>query len=120
MSVSQPLLVFPSQSAKPALHVGEHAPETHAVWPFGLVQALPQPPQLLTLWSRLTSQPFAGLVSQSAYPALHEVTTHCPALQAEPAFDRLQTLPQYPQLFGSDSTLVSQKVAGLLSHSPFP
>lgn len=42
------------------------------------LQTVPQPPQLLVN-ARSASQPFAGLPSQSAQPALHEAMPHAPA-----------------------------------------
>jgi hypothetical protein len=55
---------------------------------------------LSTLVPTLTSQPFAGLRSQSAKPALH-VKLHCELLHVATAFGRGgQTVLQPPQLFG--------------------
>jgi hypothetical protein len=66
----------------------------------GAPHAWPQEPQLLTLEARETSQPFAGLPSQLAQPALHPVTRQVLPLQAELAFDRLHRWPQLPQSAG--------------------
>jgi hypothetical protein len=63
--VSQPLLIKPSQLPKPALQVMLQVPAEQAAVPLLLLQALPQPPQLAVLF-RFTSQPLAGLLSQSA------------------------------------------------------
>lgn len=62
--VSQPLRALPSQLAKPALHTGWHALETHEVVPLGFVHACPQPPQWSTELERLVSHPFCKLLSQ--------------------------------------------------------
>jgi hypothetical protein len=63
--VSQPLLTKPSQLPKPALQVMVQLPAVQAAVPLLLLQTLPQLPQLLVLL-RFTSQPLAGLLSQSA------------------------------------------------------
>src|SRR5437879_5793333 len=77
---SQPLPALPSQLAKPGLQVIWQAEFTHAGVPLLLEQARPQPPQLAALVAVLTSQPFCGLPSQSANPALHEEMVHRPAV----------------------------------------
>jgi hypothetical protein len=65
--VSQPLAGFESQSAKPgAQAVMWQVPPVHASVALLVLQAFPQEPQLLELLPVLTSQPFAGLPSQSA------------------------------------------------------
>ncbi len=65
--VSQPVPGFLSQSAMGALHMGvPHLPFTHPSTPPVMLQGSPHPPQLATLVSVLTSQPFAGFLSQSA------------------------------------------------------
>jgi hypothetical protein len=64
--VSQPLFGFESQLAKPAAHMGEHAPPWHEVVPFALVQARPHEPQLVRLVAVLVSHPFAYWPSQLA------------------------------------------------------
>ena len=82
---------------------------------------MPQAPQLLTSVCVFTSQPLAGLPSQSAKPAL-QVVWHCPDEQNRDAFAAaVHTLPSrlggvalgglvwpahQPQLFGSTPTLV--------------
>jgi hypothetical protein len=63
--VSQPLLGLPSQSAKPVLQAGTHAPFGQVSVPLAFVQVLPQPPQLLTALVEV-SHPLVGSPSQSA------------------------------------------------------
>jgi hypothetical protein len=45
MSVSQPLVRSPSQSAKPSAHAGAHDPDTQLVVPCAFVQLVPHAPQ---------------------------------------------------------------------------
>lgn len=70
MFVSQPLLGLPSQLDQLAEQLGLQTPAVQAIvpWPV-LSQAMPQPPQLETVVIAV-SQPFAGLPSQFAKPAL--------------------------------------------------
>jgi len=78
--VSQPLPALPSQLPRPVLHIGAQAPPTQAVVPPEFVHCLPQPPQLLTLVSRLVSQPLFGFPSQLPWPAL-QVGEQLPPVQ---------------------------------------
>jgi hypothetical protein len=65
--ISQPFAGLPSQFAKPELQLATaQLPATQAGVPLGMLQTLPQPPQLETLLPMLTSQPFAAMPSQSA------------------------------------------------------
>jgi hypothetical protein len=64
MSVVQAPLGLPSQLPRPAGQLeGMHEPLMHTL---PAPQLWPQDPQLLGLNCRLTSHPFAGLMSQSA------------------------------------------------------
>jgi hypothetical protein len=62
----------------------------------------------------LRSQPFAGLPSQSANPALQAARTQFEARHAPVALLNPQALPQKPQLLASEARLVSHPSAGLL------
>jgi hypothetical protein len=93
--VSQPLLLLPSQSPKPALQVGEQAPATQLVLPFALVQALPQLAQLLVVLS-CASQPSDTLLLQLPQPALQLIEQLPPLQEALPLLVE-QTRPQPPQ-----------------------
>ena len=64
--VSQPLTALPSQSAKPAEQAKPHAPAMHVALALAAPpHTMPQPLQLLTSVSLLTSQPLARMPSQS-------------------------------------------------------
>jgi hypothetical protein len=78
-----------------------------------------QAPQLFTLVPRFASQPFAGLLSQSAKPAKH-VNPHMPVVQVGVAFaGARQTLPQLPQ-FAVVSRGASQPSTSMLLQSSKP
>ena len=64
-------------------HVVPHAPAEHT-WP--PPHAVPQLPQLPLSACVLTSQPFAGLPSQSANPGAQAPMAHAPVAQVAPAF----------------------------------
>ncbi len=104
---SQPLVDTPSQSPKPVLHEAtRQAPATQAAMPLLIAQAAPQAPQFDGSLPMLSSQPLAGLRSQSAKPAL-QVKPQVPAAQLAVALARGgQTVPHAPQLFGSVLRLV--------------
>lgn len=86
----------------------------HVVVPWGLVQLLPQEPQLKRLVCVFVSQPFAGFVSQLAKPALQFPSVHTPLTQLSLALARSQTVLHAPQ---SVSVLIlrSQPLSGLPS-----
>ena len=65
-------------------------------------QSVPQVPQLALLVFVLTSQPFAGLPSQSPKPAAQVLTPQLPATHVlAETFAPEQTLPHAPQFAGS-------------------
>ena len=100
--VSQPSTGLLLQSAKPGLQDATvQTPTVQAGVPFATKQTRPQAPQLLTLVVILTSQPLAGLLSQSAKPGLQLATVHVPPLHPAVPLATAQTFPQLPQLFGS-------------------
>ena len=67
--VSQPLLVFPSQESKPALHpVIVQVPVVHDTLAFAREQDCAQPPQFVRV-VRLVSQPSSGFMLQLSQPA---------------------------------------------------
>jgi hypothetical protein len=112
---------LPSQSPKPALHVDRQVlAEQLGVAPGRVGQTVPQVPQWLRSVVRLTSQPLAGLPSQSAKPVL-QVNPHVPPVQLLVALARAgQTLPQAPQLVTELVRLASQPLERLLSQLPKP
>jgi hypothetical protein len=85
---------------------------------FGRLQTRPHAPQFDVVFKR-TSQPFAGLLSQSPQPALQAAIAHVPPAQVELAFGRSHTAPQTPQL-DDEFKFVSHPFAGLPSQSPKP
>ena len=68
---SQPLFLLPSQSAKPALHTGEQAPDTQLVVPSAFVQVVPQAPQLVTEPRRVVSAVRLVAVAMGVAGAAH-------------------------------------------------
>jgi hypothetical protein len=97
---SQPLAVFMSQSAKPALHMSEHIPALHVGVPLAPVHALPQRPQCMALELVSTSQPLAGFMSQSAKPTVQR-KPHVPAEHVAVELGAFgQALSQRPQCMG--------------------
>jgi hypothetical protein len=120
ISVSQPSLGLPLQSAKPTTHVGTHAPAVQVNVPWGLLQIVPHAPQFAKLVDRFASQPVAARPSQLPNPVLHVPSTHEPPEQAAPAFANEQTLPQLPQLVTVVFVLVSQPFDAMPSQLPKP
>jgi hypothetical protein len=121
MSVSQPLLARPSQSAKPAAHaVTTQAEALHAEVACARLQTLPQAPQLLVSFVTLTSHPVDASRSQSAKPALQAATEQLDAAQVPVAWAGLHGRPHPPQLATSFVTLTSHPVDAFPSQSAKP
>src|SRR4051812_25040990 len=98
-SFSQPLPALPSQSAKFSEQVKPHWASMQKASLFSEGQGLAsQAPQLSTLVLVFTSQPFAGLPSQSANGRVQLSTWHTPPAQAAVALSSEQAVPQSPQL----------------------
>jgi hypothetical protein len=85
-SVSQPLVVLPSQLPQPDLQVIAQTPPLQLGVPFVELQTLPQPPQLLTFELMSSSQPLPATPSQSPQPALHPVIVQTPVEQDSEGF----------------------------------
>jgi hypothetical protein len=121
VSTSQPLAALPSQLAKPAVQAPmPQTPAVHTDEALALEQALPQRPQLPVLERVSTSQPLAGLPSQSAKPTL-QVNPHAPAAQNTAAFARaVHTRPQPPQFWRLVLVFTSQPLLIAPSQSPVP
>ena len=120
MLVSQPFAALPSQLPNPALHAATpHEPAEHAAVPFAAEHTVPHAPQLLTLVSRLVSQPSAEFWLQSACDALHvpPPPVHAPFVQDWPV---LHAWPQAPQLLTSVSEFTSHPFSALPSQSMKP
>jgi hypothetical protein len=113
----QPSAAVP-HAAQPDVHVGAHAPFVHAVAVVcALVpQVTPQPPQLVLSVPTGSSQPLAGMPSQSAYRG-EQVGWHVLLEQVLAvtwaAVAVLHTLPQPLQLLASVAPLVAQPFCGL-------
>jgi hypothetical protein len=84
-----------------------------------LVQAVPQPPQLVTLVLKFASQPLLALPSQLPNPELH-VGTHTPVVHAVDPLGLVQPLPQEPQFDRDVFVLTSQPVDARPSQFPNP
>ncbi|MBK8694091.1 MAG: hypothetical protein IPN17_17860 [Deltaproteobacteria bacterium] len=123
--VSQPLPSMPSQLPRPTPHTTiemRHIPAVHTgLAPVGAEQRVPQAPQLeMSPIAVFTSQPLAGLPSQSAKPALQAPRMQRPAAQVAAALAKLQRLPQTPQFMASVEVVVSQPLVATLSQLPKP
>lgn len=96
-SVSQPLLLFPSQSLNAPVHTGVHTPATQLVVPWALLQLTPQEPQKLVVVWMSVSQPLARFPSQSAKPA-KQVGAQAPPAHAMVPCGLTQFFPHPPQV----------------------
>ena len=94
--VSQPFPRLVSQFPYPVVQVIPQAPDVQVAVPFVAVHTVGQVPQCVALVCRLTSQPFARLLSQSAKPALQLIPQTLPAQLAVP-FVPLHVIAQLPQ-----------------------
>jgi hypothetical protein len=121
VSASQPLLVLPSQSEKPAVQVSAHMPTAHAGTALGAPgQEVPQAPQWEVLVRVSVSQPLVGLSSQLPNPIAQAATPHCPIAQTAVALGGLQVRPQAPQCAVLVRVSTSQPLPGSLSQSAKP
>lgn len=116
MLVSQPLSGMPSQSLKPASHVGEQPLAVQLVAPCALLHASPHAVQLATVPSWV-SQPVAAV--QSAKPALQLLAEHTPPPHDSLEFGMSHGCPHEPQ-FATDQIEVSQPFSGLGSQLSQP
>ena len=97
--LSQPDSYAPSQSEKPSVHASAQVAPMHVAAALSASgQRVPHVPQLSRDVARGTSQPFAGLPSQSLKPDAH-VVRQTPALQRAVAFvPATHAVPHVPQL----------------------
>jgi hypothetical protein len=86
----------------------------------GVVQRTPQPLQFAGSLKVLTSQPLAGLPSQSAKPTLQVPTAQRPLTHDAVALGTVHRAPHPPQLSESLANGASQPLLALLSQSPKP
>ena len=100
-----------------AAQVAPQTPPEHT-WP--AAQALPQAPQLALSLRMSTSQPLAGLRSQSRKPVAQAATAHTPTAHRAVALGSAHTRPQAPQLAALVWVSVSQPLPAALSQSPKP
>ena len=120
VSTSQPFEATPSQFANGAVHVGiEQAEATQLSLPPLWLHLLPQAPQLAAFVERLTSQPSAALMSQSALGGLH-VSTHALLVQVSVPPVAVQVFLHVPQLFMSLVKLTSHPLEASPSQSAKP
>jgi len=121
VEISQPFNALASQFPQPASQVPiEQTPVEHFGVACGKTQALPQPPQWLTLVLMSISHPVVALLSQFANPVLQDATEHIPDKHAGEPLTTEQIVPQAPQLFRSEETECSHPVLTLMSQSPKP
>lgn len=108
VEVSQPLEARVSQSAKPATHEDTvHAPALHPAIALVRLHVLLQVPQENTEDVMFTSQPFAGLPSQSPKPTAQVPMAHTPSVQTAVELGRLHRWRQEPQFATSVLRFVS-------------
>jgi hypothetical protein len=105
------------QVARGAAQVVPQAPREHT-WP--AAQVVPQAPQPALSVRVSTSQPFAGLPSQSEKPAAQAITAQAPTAQVAVALGSAHTRPQAPQLDALVVRSVSQPLGLRPSQSPKP
>jgi hypothetical protein len=112
VSISQPLLLSPSQSAVPAgqLETPQMPPLHTAVAPCD-GQTVPHALQCWGSTFRFASHPSAATPLQSANPALHDTIEQAPEEQAGTALASKQELPHVPQFVSDPSTSVSHPSA---------
>jgi hypothetical protein len=114
-SVSQPSLVTPLHSPKPAAQVTAHTAPTHAGTVLrGVGHALPHAPHDDTLVRRSVSQPLAAFMSQSPNPIVHVPTPQVPPTHVAVALAALHDLPHAPH----DRVLVRVSTLHPLAASP--
>jgi hypothetical protein len=87
----------------------------HTEVPLLVEQAAPQPPQWAALMRRSTSQPFAGLLSQSAKTASHAPSRQTPASQRAEALANAHARRHAPQWVGLTRRSASQPFAAFSS-----
>ncbi len=98
VSTSQPLARLPSQSAKDAAHaVYPQAPLTHDAVALNGMHAARHMPQFGRLVRVSTSQPFAGMPSQSAKPVEHIAYEQIPLAHTAAALGGAHPRPHVPQ-----------------------
>jgi hypothetical protein len=95
----------------------EHIPLTQAPAAFAGAHTVPQPPQLLAEVRVSTSQPLAGLLSQSAKPGSHTAEHEEPVQVLVWCGPAAQRRPHEPQFIGSVAGADSQPLAGSWSQS---
>lgn len=118
--VSQPLAGLLSQSPKPEEQAIPQLPLVHVGVPPAVEHFRVQPLQLLTSVFRLTSQPSAGLLLQSAKPGLHAPMAQVPLLQVAAALANVHLVLQALQLLTSVFRLTSQPFVAMVSQLAKP
>jgi hypothetical protein len=118
VSVSQPLLSWPSQSPRPIAQAPTpHTPARHTGVPPEVMHALPHAPQWASLVRVSVSQPLPAVLSQSPKPVVQLATRHAPPAQAAVALARAHIAPQRPQCATLVAVSTSQPLVALPSQS---
>jgi hypothetical protein len=118
---SQPLLGLLSQLRKAPVHADTaHAPLVHAAVALGRLQTLPQAPQFAVLLPLSTSQPLAGLLSQSRNDPVHAWSWQAPPVHTALALAMVQARLHAPQFALLVLVFTSQPLLGLPSQSRKP
>jgi hypothetical protein len=119
-TVSQPLLVLPSQFPQPLVHSPMlQTPPKHSAAAFVKLHALAQRPQFCTSAVRFVSHPLAALPSQLPQPASQAIV-QVPALQDGVPLVAVQVVPHVPQFATVVLRSVSQPLLVSLSQLPQP
>ncbi len=121
-SVSQPLLMTPSQLPQPASHTIPHVPFKQATVACGYVpvHAWLHPPQWAMFWLKSASHPLAAVPSQFPQP-VWQLNPHVPLTQVAVACAGTgQTLPQVPQWLVLVDRFTSHPLLAVPSQLPNP
>src|SRR5262245_60532055 len=97
MSVSQPSLGSPLQSANPSAHVGTHSPFSQRVEPLSFEHTASHAPQCSASSTRSCSHPVSTSASQSPNPSAHAMAQPRLVHDGSP-FTSLHTFPHILQL----------------------
>lgn len=120
VSLSQPFVASPSQSAYPASHVIWHAPELQLGDPWLARQVTPQAPQLTGSVCRSTSHASVALWLQSPLPWLQRSDVHSPLTHMSAPSSTAHGASHAPQCEALLARLTSQPSATLWLQSAHP
>jgi hypothetical protein len=120
VAVSQPSATSPSQLEKPVAQLSTQAPAWHDEVAFLVLHTVPHMPQFFASVWRFVSHPSAGVLLQSAKPALQESMAHMPIEHLAVAFGRLHGVLHPPQCCASVFLSTSHPFSALPSQSAKP